>query len=70
MPSEGLYVQATHGQLIARKGEKQDTFILILEGNVQVTMGEDSLQFHCGPFAYFGVRALRFLNDPEQGTAR
>lgn len=68
MPSEGLYVQARCGDVIARKGEKDDAFILILEGKVQVTTGEDSLQFHCGPFAYFGIRALRCLNDPQHGT--
>ncbi|XP_003738706.1 metal transporter CNNM4 [Galendromus occidentalis] len=66
MPSGGLYVFAKHGQVISRKGEKQDAFILILEGRVQVTMGEDSLQFESGPFAYFGIRALRSLDNPAR----
>lgn len=35
-----------------------DYFVLILEGRVEVTVGQENLLFECGSFTYFGTQAL------------
>ncbi|OQR74606.1 metal transporter CNNM4-like [Tropilaelaps mercedesae] len=65
LPSDGLYFAAKFGQVICSKKETQDSFLLILEGKVQVTLGQESLQFESGPFTYFGAQALKNLDDPQ-----
>lgn len=44
--------------LIYEQGKPADYFVLILEGRVEVTVGQEQLQFECGPFSYFGKQAL------------
>lgn len=35
-----------------------DYFVLLLEGRVEVIVGQENLTFECGPFTYFGTQAL------------
>lgn len=44
--------------LIYQQGKPADYFVLILEGRVEVTVGQENLIFECGPFTYFGTQAL------------
>lgn len=44
--------------MIYEQGKAADYFVLILEGRVDVTVGNEALQFECGPFTYFGTQAL------------
>lgn len=44
--------------LIYEQGKPADYFVLILEGRVEVTVGQEHLLFECGPFTYFGTQAL------------
>lgn len=44
--------------LIYEQGKSADYFVLILEGRVEVTVGQEHLLFECGPFTYFGTQAL------------
>lgn len=44
--------------LIYEQGKAVDYFVLILEGRVEVTVGQEKLLFECGPFTYFGIQAL------------
>lgn len=44
--------------LIFEQGQPADYFVLILEGRVEVTAGQDKLTFECGPFTFFGSDAL------------
>lgn len=44
--------------LIYEQGKAVDYFVLILEGRVEVTVGQEHLLFECGPFTYFGKQAL------------
>lgn len=44
--------------LIYEQGKPADYFVLILEGRVEVTVGQEHLLFECGPFTYFGIQAL------------
>lgn len=44
--------------LIYEQGKPADYFVLILEGRVEVTVGQEHLVFECGPFTYFGTQAL------------
>ncbi|CAL4128468.1 unnamed protein product, partial [Meganyctiphanes norvegica] len=43
---------------IIQQGKPMDSFILILEGHVEVTIGKESLTFESGPFTTFGMDAL------------
>jgi len=48
-------------------GKAADYFILILEGRVKVIIGKENQQYEGGPFAYFGVSALKMsAHDNEQ----
>lgn len=42
-----------------------DYFVMILDGKVQVTAGQERLTFFAGPFSCFGVDALRTLEEGE-----
>lgn len=44
--------------VIYQQGKPVDYFVLILEGRVEVTVGQENLKFECGPFTYFGTQAL------------
>lgn len=44
--------------LIYQRGKAADYFVLILEGRVEVTIGQENLVFESGPFTYFGTQAL------------
>lgn len=44
--------------MIYEQGKAADYFVLILEGRVEVTVGQEQLLFECGPFSYFGKQAL------------
>lgn len=44
--------------LIYEQGKPADYFVLIVEGRVEVTVGQENLLFECGPFTYFGTQAL------------
>lgn len=44
--------------MIYEQGKPADYFVLILEGRVEVTVGQEQLLFECGPFTYFGKQAL------------
>lgn len=44
--------------MIYEQGKPADYFVLILEGRVEVTVGQEQLLFECGPFSYFGKQAL------------
>lgn len=44
--------------IIYHQGKPADYFVLILEGRVEVTVGQESLVFECGPFTFFGTQAL------------
>lgn len=48
----------TEAAVIYQQGKAVDYFVLILEGRVEVTVGQESLLFECGPFTYFGTQAL------------
>ncbi|XP_068143571.1 unextended protein isoform X1 [Drosophila tropicalis] len=43
---------------IFMQGKAVDFFVLILEGRVEVTIGNEGLLFESGPFTYFGTQAL------------
>ncbi|XP_060809213.1 unextended protein isoform X2 [Amyelois transitella] len=43
---------------VYQEGKPVDYFVLILEGRVEVTVGQENLVFEAGPFTYFGVQAL------------
>lgn len=43
---------------IFEQGQPADYFVLILEGRVEVTVGQEKLTFECGPFTFFGSDAL------------
>lgn len=45
--------------LLYKYGKPADYFIMILEGKVRVTVGNESLTYEAGPFTYFGVSALK-----------
>jgi len=45
-------------QFIYKKGVPSDYFVLILEGTVQVQVGNEQLNFESGPFTYYGKTAL------------
>ncbi|KAI6654831.1 Metal transporter CNNM4-like [Oopsacas minuta] len=40
------------------KGKQANHFTLILEGKLQVTVGNDELQYEAGPFTTFGTKVL------------
>lgn len=40
------------------QGKPADYFVVLLEGRVEVTVGQENLVFECGPFTYFGTQAL------------
>lgn len=44
--------------MIYEQGKPVDYFVLILEGRVEVIVGQEQLMFECGPFTYFGTQAL------------
>lgn len=44
--------------LIYEQGKPADYFVLIVEGRVEVTVGQERLLFECGAFTYFGTQAL------------
>lgn len=44
--------------LIYEQNKPADYFVLILEGRVEVIVGQENLMFECGPFTYFGTQAL------------
>ncbi|XP_047118923.1 unextended protein isoform X1 [Schistocerca piceifrons] len=44
--------------IIYSQGKPVDYFVLILEGRVEVTVGQESMVFESGPFTYFGTQAL------------
>lgn len=44
--------------MIYEQGKPTDYFVLILEGRVEVIVGQEHLLFECGPFTYFGTQAL------------
>jgi len=48
------------------KGKAADSFIMILEGRVQVTVGKEKLMYEAGPFTIFGNDFL--LNDQLGGN--
>ena len=41
-----------------KKGTHTDVFILILQGRVEVTVGQENIVFEDGPFSVFGTKAL------------
>ncbi|CAL8077505.1 unnamed protein product [Orchesella dallaii] len=44
-------------------GKATDSFTLVLEGRVDVTVGREGLQYEAGPFTYFAVPALMLNED-------
>lgn len=44
--------------VIYQRGKPADYFVLILEGRVESTIGQENLVFESGPFTYFGTQAL------------
>lgn len=48
LPQDTIYVQ----------GVPADYFVLILEGGMELRIGNDNLKFEAGPFKYFGVNTL------------
>lgn len=44
--------------MIYEQNKPADYFVLLLEGRVEVTVGQEKLLFECGPFTYFGTQAL------------
>ncbi|CAL8077533.1 unnamed protein product [Orchesella dallaii] len=50
------------------QGKAADSFIMILEGRVQVTVGKEKLMYEAGPFTIFGNDFL--LNDQLGATPR
>lgn len=44
--------------VIYQRGKPADYFVLVLEGRVEVTIGQENLVFESGPFTYFGTQAL------------
>ena len=45
--------------LLYKYGKSADYFVMILEGKVRVTVGNESLTYESGPFTYFGVSAMK-----------
>ena len=43
---------------IYRRGRACDYFILLVQGRVEVDIGQENMVFEGGPFIYFGVQAL------------
>lgn len=48
----------TSYNFLYRKGVAADFFTLIIQGKVEVTIGQDELTFEEGPFTTFGTNAL------------
>ncbi|KAF0990732.1 hypothetical protein HZS_2149 [Henneguya salminicola] len=53
-----LYEDKLSGTSIYKKGFPANYFILIIEGNVQIYAGNESLSFSQGPYHYFGYPCL------------
>ncbi|EFX70056.1 hypothetical protein DAPPUDRAFT_61676, partial [Daphnia pulex] len=54
--------------LLFQQGKPADYFILILEGRVEVTVGNENLFFESGPFTYFGAQALTSSYSSATGS--
>lgn len=46
------------GVYLYKKGSHTDFFALILQGRVEVTVGDENIVFEDGPFSVFGIKAL------------
>ena len=57
----------TSQRLLYLAGKAADYFIIILEGRVRVTVGNEGLVFESGPFTHFGVAALK---NPDESVKR
>jgi len=53
---------------IYRRNKMADYFVLILEGEVRVTVGKENLQFTSGPFSYYGASVLQSTANSLQGS--
>jgi len=57
-------------EFVYKQGRPADYFVLILEGRVEVSIGQENMKFDSGPFSYFGVNALPQLPPDAEGTSR
>ncbi|EPB77288.1 hypothetical protein ANCCEY_03659 [Ancylostoma ceylanicum] len=55
---------------IYTKDEMSDRFVLILEGRVQVTIGQSGMMFEAGPWHCFGSEVLKKLVDGAATLSR
>lgn len=52
------------------KDEMSDRFVLILEGRVQVTIGQSGMMFEAGPWHCFGSEVLKKLTESASTLTR
>ena len=52
------------------KDELSDRFVLILEGRVQVTIGQSGMMFEAGPWHCFGSEILKKLVQGAETLSR
>ena len=53
--------------VVYEAGKPANFFTLVVEGEVQVEIGDEKLKFECRSFSYFGVKALcNILTSPSQ----
>ena len=53
----------SENDFIVRKGVPSDSFLLIVEGKVEVQIGTEGYIFESGPFTFFGKQALEIPDD-------
>ena len=52
--------------VLYRRGQPADYFIMILEGHARVVVTEENQEYSAGPFCYFGVSALMIEEMEEE----
>ncbi|XP_062622219.1 metal transporter CNNM4-like [Saccostrea cucullata] len=60
---EEIVKKENSDQYLFRENVPCDYFILILQGNVEVTVGKEGLRFFTGPFSYYGSQALKITDN-------
>uniref|UniRef100_A0A8C4QDW9 Metal transporter n=1 Tax=Eptatretus burgeri TaxID=7764 RepID=A0A8C4QDW9_EPTBU len=67
-PTLPIEAETTSDHFLYRQGEATDGFILILQGRVEVIVGQEGMKFETGSFSYFGTPLLS--SSPPSSTAQ
>lgn len=52
--------------VLYRRGQPADYFIMILEGRALAIVTKENQEYDAGPFCCFGVKALNMDNEPNE----